>query len=100
MVVEAAVTVGGGGWGAENVQRSGSGGRKESSPSYTQDLLVLKGTISEAFRGVVGLVGSDGFIKQYYLDKRLLEGILPGDIWFGGKFVPAPAGWHDYRPEE
>jgi hypothetical protein len=99
MAVEAAVTVGGGGWGAENVQRGSYGGRKEAGPG-SQDLLVLRGTISEAFRGVVGIVGSDGYIKQYYLDKRLLEGILPGDIWFGGKYIPAPDGWHDYRPED
>ena len=98
MIVEAAVTVGGGGWGAENVGSSG-GGRKEKGPG-SQDFLILRGAVSECVRGVVGLVGSDGYIKRYYLDNRLLEGILPGDIWFGGKYVPAPAGWHDYRPEE
>lgn len=96
MVVEAAVTVGGGGWGAENVRRSSYGGRKEASGS--QDLLVLRGTIAETIRGVVGLVGNDGYIKRYYLDNRLLEGILPGDIWLQGKYIPTPAGWHDYRP--
>jgi hypothetical protein len=89
-VVEAAVTVGGGGWGAENV-----GDRKETSGN--QDYLILRGAITEAVRGAVGLVGSDGYIKQYYLDERLLEGVLPGDIWLRGKYVPAPAGWHDYR---
>jgi hypothetical protein len=89
-VVEAAVTVGGGGWGAENV-----GNRKEySSP---QDDLILRGTITEVIRGVVGLIGSDGYLKNYYFDDRVLEGILPGDIWLQGKFIPAPAGWHDYR---
>ena len=95
MVVEAAITVGGGGWGAENVQRGWYGGRKEESPS--QDYLVVRGTLVEAIRGVVGLIGSDGFYKQYYLDTRLLEGILPGDIWLRGKYIPAPAGWHDYQ---
>jgi hypothetical protein len=94
MVVEAAVTVGGGGWGAENVSS-----RKEKGPGK-QDYLVLRGTLSESIRAVVGLVNNDGYIKQYYLDNRLLEGILPGDIWFGGKYVPAPAGWHDYRPNQ
>lgn len=94
MVVEAAVTVGGGGW-AENVH---VGGRKVTGPG-NQDFLVLRGTISECVRGIVGIVGTNGYIKQYYLDKRLLEGILPGNIWFGGKYVPAPAGWHDYRPQ-
>jgi len=99
-IVEAAVTVGGGGWGAENVGRKSSsdnkyyGGRKESG---TQDDLILRGAITECMRGVVGLIGTDGYLKQYYLDKRLLEGILPGDIWLQGKYVPTPAGWHDYR---
>ncbi len=90
MVVEAAITVGGGGWGAENV-----GSRKEyHSP---QDDLILRGTITEVIRGVVGIIGSDGYLKNYYFDDRVLEGILPGDIWLQGKFIPAPAGWHDYR---
>ena len=98
MVVEAAMTVGGGGWGAENVRRGFYGGRKETSGN--QDDLVLRGTISEALRGVVGLIGRDGYLKQYYLDQRLLGGILPGDIWMQGKYIPAPAGWHDYRPSD
>ena len=89
-VVEAALTVGGGGWGAESV-----GGRKElTSP---QDDLIVRGTITEATRGVVGLTGSDGYLKFYYLDERLLEGVLPGDLWLAGKYIAAPAGWHDYR---
>ena len=95
MVVEAAITVGGGGWGAENVQRGSYGGRKEETPS--QDYLVVRGTITEVMRGVVGLIGSDGCYKRYYLDTRLLEGILPGDIWLRGKYIPAPAGWEDYQ---
>jgi hypothetical protein len=94
MVVEAAVTVGGGGWGAENVR---VGGRETTG---NNDFLVLRGTISECVRGIVGIIGSNGYLKQYYLDKRLLEGILPGNIWFGGKYVPAPAGWYDYRPDD
>ena len=93
-VVIAAITVGGGGWGAENVNNAYS--RKEfSSP---QDDLIVIGSICEAVRGVVGKVGRDGYIKKYTVDERLLEGVLPGNIWFGGKYVPAPAGWHDYRP--
>jgi type II secretory pathway pseudopilin PulG len=96
MIIEAAITVGGGGWGAENVDDPPRG-RREKGPGK-QDYLVVRGTLSESIRGVVGKVGNDGYLKQYYLDKRLLEGILPGDIWFGGKYVPAPAGWHDYRP--
>ena len=90
--LEASVTVGGGGWGAENV-----GGRKDNTSS--DNYIVVRGTITEVVRGVVG-AGSNGYKKRYYLDERLLEGILPGDIWLKGKYIPAPAGWHDYRPEE
>ncbi|MBN1125854.1 MAG: hypothetical protein JXA82_12665 [Sedimentisphaerales bacterium] len=93
-VLEAALTVGGGGWGAENVQRGFYGGRKESG---IQDKLILRGTIAESMRGVVGLVDSDGYLKYYYMDERLLTGILPGNIWLRGKYVPLPAGWRDYR---
>jgi hypothetical protein len=98
MEVEAAMTVGGGGWGAENVRRSPYGGRKEAG-GYP-DYLIVRGTIAEVIRGVVGLIGSDGYIKHYYLDERLLQGVLPGDMWLQGKYIPAPAGWHDYRPTE
>jgi hypothetical protein len=89
-VVEAAITVGGGGWGAENV---GSGSRRVYNGN--QDFLVVHGSITEVIRGVVGHLGSDGYIKKYYIDTRLMSGILPGDIWFSGKYIPAPAGWHD-----
>ncbi len=97
-MVEASITVGGSGWGAENVARRVGwwwlyGGRKDHPK---QDYIVVRGTITEAVRGVVGY-GSDGYNKQYYLDERLLQGILPGDIWLKGKYVSAPAGWHDYR---
>jgi hypothetical protein len=93
-VVEAAITVGGGGWGAENVTNGyGYGGRK--NVHEPQDDLIVRGTICEAIRGVVGMFNTDGYLKHYYLDRRLLEGVLPGNIWFGGKFIPAPAGWHD-----
>jgi hypothetical protein len=94
-VAEAAITVGGGGWGAENVVRGSYGGRKNTNPSG-QDTLIVRGSLVEVMRGIVGS-GSDGYIKQYYLDERLLEGLLPGDVWLQGKYVPAPAGWHDYR---
>lgn len=89
-VVEASITAGGGGWGAEDVYE-----RKEFSPP--QDDLYVRGTITEAVRGVVGVIGQDGYLKHYYLDSRLLEGILPGDMGLQGKYIPAPAGWHDYR---
>jgi len=98
MIVEAALTVGGGGWGAEHV-----GERKTTSWSY--DKLIVRGTISEAMRGIVGTCSllsfpdsSNGYMKYYYMDRRLLQGILPGDIWMKGKYIPVPAGWHDYRP--
>jgi len=99
-VAEAAITVGGGGWGAENVRREPYGGRKEATGN--QDYLRVNGTISESIRGVVGVSGtfsSDGYLKSYHMDRRLLAGIVPGDIWLRGKYVPAPAGWHDYRPD-
>jgi hypothetical protein len=96
MVVEVALTVGGGGWGAENVEWNGYGNRKEADGK--QDNLIVRGTLTEAVRGVVGLIGKDGYIKQYYTDERLLEGVLPGDIWLRSKYIPAPAGWNDYRP--
>ncbi|HBG28336.1 MAG: hypothetical protein A2Y10_19770 [Planctomycetes bacterium GWF2_41_51] len=96
MVVEAALTVGGGGWGAENVARGYYGGRREFINGQ-QDNLILRGAITEACRGVVGITGSDGYLKFYYLDSRLLEGVLPGDFWLQGKYIPAPAGWRDYR---
>jgi hypothetical protein len=97
--VEAAITVGGGGWGAENVRRNGHGDRKQATGS--QDYLRVHGTISESIRGVVGVTdsfGTDGYLKSYHMDSRLVTGIVPGDIWLRGKYVPAPAGWHDYRP--
>jgi len=100
MVIEAAITVGGGGWGAENIERSigGStyGGRKEAPGSGAQNDLIIRGTITEAVRGVVELISTDGYLKRYYLDERLFGGILPGDIWLQSKYIPAPAGWRDY----
>ncbi|HSV26836.1 MAG TPA: hypothetical protein VLH60_02990 [Sedimentisphaerales bacterium] len=97
--IEAGLTIGGGGWGAENVRRTSSGNtfgdRRENTGS--QDNLFLRGTIQEVVRGVVGIVGTDGFLKHYIMDQRMMQGILPGNIWLQGKFIPAPAGWHDYR---
>jgi hypothetical protein len=106
MIVEAAITVGGGGWGAENVQITDHGnthgGRRENGGQ--SDQLIVRGTIVEGVRGVVGTFNQatgqtiDGYEKVYYLDERLLNGALPGNIWFSGKYIPAPGGWHDYRP--
>jgi hypothetical protein len=95
-VVEAAITVGGGGWGAEGVYNPG---RREYE--NRQNDLIVRGSITEVVRGVVGSFNSstgawiDGYAKHYYVDTRLMSGILPGDIWFSGKYIPAPAGWHD-----
>jgi hypothetical protein len=48
---------------------------------------------------VVGVSGVNGYLKSYHMDRRLLAGIVPGDIGLRGKYVPAPSGWHDFRPE-
>lgn len=97
MVVEAAVTVAGGGWGAENV------GNRKNVSSY-HDKLVLRGAIAEAMRGIVGTASPlwssytrNGYYKQYYMDERLWQGILPGDFWLLGKYVSVPGGWYDQR---
>jgi hypothetical protein len=94
-VVETAMTVGGGGFGAEYVG-GGSSGRKEFSGN--SDDLIVRGSITEVIRGVVNLGDpiTDGYAKNYHIDTRLMSGILPGDIWFSGKYIPAPAGWHDH----
>lgn len=97
MVVEAAIIVGGGGWGAEFVGSSGEGNGRREYTENTMDNLIVRGAITESCRGVVGSGSNEGFLKRYYLDRRLLEGILPGDIGLQGKYIPAPAGWHDYR---
>jgi hypothetical protein len=85
MVVEAGIIVGGGGWGAENVDS-----RKESLTKLT-----VRGTITERIRGVVGQ--TKGFKKDYHFDERLLRGFLPEDMRLKGKYIPVPAGWSDYR---
>lgn len=97
MIIEAAITACGGGWGAENVARSGYGGRKEES-GKTDDLIV-RGLLTEAIRGVVGVIGSDGYVKKYYLDERLTRGIVPGNLWFKGKYIPIPGGWTESREQ-
>jgi hypothetical protein len=63
-VIEAGITVGRGGWGAEDVHD-----RREYSGH--QDDILVHGAISEVLRGVVGLVGADGYKKYYSYDKRL-----------------------------
>jgi hypothetical protein len=92
MVLEAAMTVGGGGWGAENVGYPN--GRKTSGST---DDLVVRGSLTEIVRGVVGLVDTNGYEKHYYFDKRMQSGLIPGTVRLKGKFVTTPGGWSDYR---
>ena len=90
MVVQASVTVGGGGWGVENVFA-----RLERK---TVNNLVLAGSITEVIQGLVASsIGEAGFKRHYYFDKRLQNGILPGDIWFQSKYIPIKGGWADTR---
>ena len=90
MVVQAAITVGGGGWGAENV-----GARLNNTNTSGLDSLIFTGSIAEAVRGPVAEV-QNGFKMYYYFDQRFQDGILPGDMWLQSKFVPTPGGWTDY----
>ena len=86
MVVEAAITAGGGGWGVENAET-----RKGADMQPVR--LVVHGSITEAVRGVAG----SGYHKCYYFDQRLSNGLPPGDIWLYTKYVPIPGGWSDYQ---
>jgi len=99
MVLEAAMTVGGGGWGAENVGYPN--GRKTSGST---DDLIVRGTLTEVIRGVVGIINRNGYSKNYYFDQRMLSGLIPGTVRLKGKFVAVPGGWSDFRvdtkPEE
>ena len=84
------MTVGGGGWGVENIGQNDRNGT-----------LYVNGAISEANRGMVRYSdrrSSDGYNRQYSFDDRLVEGILPGDLWLRSKYVPIPSGWVDYKP--
>ena len=105
MVVQAAITAGGGGWGVENV-----GLRKNTNPNG-KDNLIVAGTICEVFRGVVaedeasGFSSDNGYQKYYYFDERLVNGIfgrtitygIPGDMWLQRKYIPIQGGWTDSR---
>jgi hypothetical protein len=92
MVVQAAITVCGGGWGAENV-----GTRTTTNPvPGGLDNLIVSGSITEVVQGAVSRSGN-GFKRCYYFDNRLLGGILPGDMWLQSKYVPTPGGWSDSR---
>jgi len=91
MVVQAAITSCGGGWGAENV-----GFRTNVNPTG-KDNLIVAGSITESVQGVVANRAGNGFRRCYYLDGRLLTGILPGDMWLQSKYIPTPGGWSDSR---
>jgi len=94
MVVEAAMTVGGGGWGAENVYRTSSYTGRETYYNNTNDKLIVRGSITEAMRGIVGN-GTNGYVKQYFYDERLITGIVPGNIGLKGKYLLIPGGWKE-----
>ncbi|RKY11914.1 MAG: hypothetical protein DRP65_02820 [Planctomycetota bacterium] len=96
VVVQAAITSCGGGWGAENVSSTtGLGARRNVNPNG-KDILIVAGSITESVQGIVA-EGSNGFRRCYYFDERLLTGILPGDMWLQSKYVPIPGGWSDSR---
>ncbi len=92
VIVEAAMTVGGGGWGAENVYRTSSYPGRENYNGSKNDKLVIRGSLTEAMRGIVGS-GTNGYLKQYYYDERVMTGILPGNVWLKGKYLLIPGGW-------
>lgn len=92
VTVEAAMTVGGGGWGAENIDRSWSYPGRENFNGSRNDNLVIRGSLTEVMRGIVGS-GGNGYLKNYYYDRRVMTGILPGNVWLKGKYLLIPGGW-------
>jgi len=94
VVVEAAMTVGGGGWGAENLYRHNAYPGRKNFNAGTQDRLVVRGSITEAMRGIIGS-GNNGFVRSYLYDKRVAAGIIPGNIWLKGKYLLIPGGWSE-----
>jgi hypothetical protein len=90
MVVQAAITACGGGFGAENV------GARLNANASGKDILIVAGSITESVQGRVAYI-NNGFRRCYYFDGRLLTGILPGDMWLQSKYVPTPGGWSDSR---
>ena len=90
-IVQAAITVCGGGFGVENL-----GTRVEST---NNNKLIVVGSIVEAVRGLAAnpeVNKNDGFRKCYYYDARFESGILPGELQLGSKYVPVSGGWSDY----
>jgi hypothetical protein len=97
MVVQAAITACGGGWGAENVGDPALGARQNVNPNLgVKDILIVAGSITESVQGRVAYI-NNGFRRCYYFDERLLTGILPGDMWLQSKYVPTPGGWSDSK---
>lgn len=94
VVVEAAISLGGGGWGPENLQRDGGFPPRKNYQAGKNDTLILRGTIIEP---LIGLTASDknGFLEQDYFDKRVISGILPGNFSLKGKYVLVPGGWSE-----
>lgn len=94
VVVEAAMTVGGGGWGVENIYRNNAYPGRKNFNTNQKDRLVVRGSITEAMRGILGS-GNTGFVRSYLYDKRVAAGIVPGNIWLKGKYVVIPGGWSE-----
>ena len=64
------------------------------------DELVVVGAIAEVMQSRFtdpNPRSGEGFKRSYYFDERLLNGILPGDMWLRSKFTPVSGGWNDFR---
>lgn len=92
MVVQAAITCGGGGWGMENL---GSNSRKFDKEA----ILIVAGAIAEPVQGAV-VRGVGGFKRHYYFDERFLNGILSCNMGLQSKYIVAPGGWSDRDYQE
>jgi len=90
--VEASLTSGGGGWGAENLYRSSSFPGRKNNTAGQKDILILRGTRCEPMIGLTAS-GNNGFLEEDYFDQRMIMGILPGNVWLKGKYVLIPGGW-------
>ncbi|MCK5172359.1 MAG: hypothetical protein KAR47_03155, partial [Planctomycetes bacterium] len=92
MVVQAAITCGGGSWGMENLGSSSRRFDKEAT-------LILAGAIVEPVQGAV-LHGAGGYKRNYYFDERFLNGILSCNMGLQSKYIVAPGGWSDRDYQE
>jgi len=94
LVIQAVITVGGGGFGAENVVE------RKNTNTAGRDNLVFAGAITEAVQGMFANPGgNNGFRRLCYEDERLRSKTiaLPGDMWLESKFLPLPGTWSDAR---